>query len=174
MIFLFLIGVTLETTLGSLLYLACYLISGLGAVTLYWQVYPDNDIGLIGASGAIAGLMGMYAGVFGLRKIRFFYSLLFYFDFIKAPALIMLPLWIANEIYQLYFNIGSNVAYIAHIGGLLTDSIISFAIKHYFTESIDTDYLNESVKQDEKARHYEQGMKLLGLMRQISDKIPAY
>jgi membrane associated rhomboid family serine protease len=161
MVFLFLIGFALETALGSLLYLACYLISGLGAVTLYWQVYPNSDISLVGASGAIAGLMGMYAGVFGLRKIRFFYSLLFYFDFIKAPALIMLPLWIANEIYQLFFTTGSHVAYMAHVGGLLTGGMLSFTLKKYFTEQIDTQYLDESIQQDEKILRYEQGMKLL-------------
>jgi membrane associated rhomboid family serine protease len=161
MIFLFLIGFALETALGSLLYLTCYLVSGLGAVTLYWQVYSNSDISLVGASGAIAGLMGMYAGVFGLRKIRFFYSFLFYFDFIKAPALIMLPLWVANEIYQLFFTVGSHVAYMAHVGGLLTGGIISFTIKHYFTEKIDTEYLDESDKNDEKTLNYQQGMKFL-------------
>jgi membrane associated rhomboid family serine protease len=160
MVFLFLIGFTLETALGSLLYLVCYLISGLGAVTLFWLVYFNSDIGLVGASGAIAGLMGMYAGVFGFRKIRFFYSLLFYFDFIKAPALIMLPLWIANEIYQLVFTEGSNVAYMAHVGGLLTGGIISFTIKKYFNTKIDMQYLDKAVQQDEKLLHYEQGMKL--------------
>lgn len=161
MIFLFLIGFTLETALGSLLYFACYLISGLGSVLLYWLVYSNSDIVLVGASGAISGLMGMYAGVFGFRKIRFFYSLLFYFDFIKAPALIMLPLWIANEVYQLFFTTGSHVAYVAHLGGLLTGGLISFAIKHYFNEKIDAQYLNISVQQDERNMLYEQGMKFL-------------
>jgi membrane associated rhomboid family serine protease len=161
MLFLFLIGFALETALGGWLYFSCYLISGLGAVILYWQVYPSSDVGLVGASGAISGLMGMYAGVFGLRKIRFFYSLLFYFDYIKAPALIMLPLWIMNEIYQLFFTTGSHIAYVAHVGGLLTGGIISFAIKQYFTEQIDTQYLDQSEQQDEKKIRYEQGMKLL-------------
>ena len=161
MIFLFLIGFTLEAALGSLLYFICYLIAGLGAVTLYWQVYPASDVSLVGASGAIAGLMGLYAGIFGLRKIRFFYSVLFYFDFIKAPALIMLPLWIANEIYQLFFTTQSHVAYVAHVGGLITGGIISFAIKHYFTERIDIHYLDESIQKDEKIMRYEHGMKLL-------------
>ena len=165
MVFLFLIGYTLETTLGSLLYLCCYLISGLGAVALYWQVYPASETALIGASGAIAGLMGMYAGLFGMRKIRFFYSLLFYFDFIKAPALIMLPLWLANEIYQLYYTTGSQVAYMAHVGGLLTGGLIAMMIKHYFAGKIDASYLDESAQQDEKILRYEQGMKLLRALK---------
>jgi membrane associated rhomboid family serine protease len=167
MLFLFLIGFALETALGSLLYVTCYLLSGLGAVTLYWLIYPASDTVLVGASGAIAGLMGMYAGVFGLRKIRFFYSLLFYFDYIKAPALIMLPLWVANEIYQLYFTEGSNVAYMAHVGGLITGGIISFAIKRYFTKKVDIHYLDESAQKDEKNKLYEHGM---GLLREL--KIP--
>lgn len=161
MLFLLLIGFALETALGSLLYLTCYLISGLGAVTLFWLLYSTSTTVLVGASGAIAGLMGMYAGVFGLRKIRFFYSLLFYFDYIKAPALIMLPLWVANEFYQLYFTEGNNVAYMAHVGGLLTGGIISFAIKRYFTQKIDTHYLDVSAQKEEKNKRYEQGMKLL-------------
>lgn len=165
MLFLFLIGFALETALGSLLYFVCYCVAGLGAVILFWQIYPTSDVGLVGASGAISGLMGMYAGVFGLRKIRFFYSLLFYFDYIKAPALIMLPLWVLNEMYQLHSNTGSHVAYVAHIGGLLTGGLISFAIKQYFTEQIDTHYLDVDVKNDEKMLHYEQGIKLLSELK---------
>jgi membrane associated rhomboid family serine protease len=165
MIFLFLIGVTLETALGGLLYFSCYLISGLGAVALYWLAYSTSEANLVGASGAISGLMGMYAGVFGLRKIRFFYSVLFYFDFVKAPALIMLPIWMLNEIYQLLFMENSHVAYMAHLGGLLSGGLISFTIKQYFVEKIDTQYLDESAKQDEKAKNYEAGMKLLGELK---------
>jgi membrane associated rhomboid family serine protease len=161
MLFLFLIGFTLETALGSWLYLACYLLSGLGAVTLYWQLYSTSETVLVGASGAIAGLMGLYAGVFGFRWIRFFYSLLFYFDYIKAPALIMLPLWVANEFYQLYFTEGSNVAYMAHVGGLLTGGIISFALKKYFAKQVDTQYLDAALLHEEKAKQVEQGMHLL-------------
>ena len=161
MLFLLLIGMTLEAALGSLLYLFCYVLSGLGAVTLYWLMFANSSITLVGASGSIAGLMGMYAGVFGLRKIRFFYSLVFYFDYIRAPALVMLPLWLGNEIYQHFFTQGSNVAYMAHVGGLLTGGLISFAIKRFFTEQVDTAYLDESAKQEEKSRLYEQGLKFL-------------
>ena len=54
-----------------------------------------------------------------MRRIRFFYQLFFYFNYVTAPALILLPAWIANELLQ-HFAGGRGVAYMAHLGGLLT------------------------------------------------------
>jgi hypothetical protein len=85
---------------------------------------PDSPIGGLGASGAVSGLMAMYAVLYGRQKIRFFYQLLFYFDYVKAPAIILLPAWIANEIGQYLLFTGSHVNYMAHAGGLTSGALL--------------------------------------------------
>jgi membrane associated rhomboid family serine protease len=161
MIFLFLIGFTLEMALGSLIYLLFYLIGGLCAVTLFWGVYLNSAVPLVGASGAIAALMGLYSVIFGFRKIRFFYSLLFYFNYVKAPAIIMLFFWILNEFYQLYLGEESNIAYVAHIGGLIGGAALGLSARILFPERINTEYLDKSTKTDERIARFEKGIQLL-------------
>ena len=110
MIFLLVVGLAVELALGWRTYLGFYLGCGLAAVTLYWAVYSTSDMPLVGASGAIAGLMGLYAVLFGARRIRFFYWIVVYFDYVKAPAIILFPLWVANELVQLTWGGASSVA----------------------------------------------------------------
>ncbi len=118
MLFLFLFGFALETATRPLLYLGFYLLSGLAADGLHVLINWNSMTPVIGASGAISGLMGMYLALYRFRKIRFFYTVFFYFGEFRAPALLVLPLWLAKEIYG-YFFIDSNTAYAAHAGGLL-------------------------------------------------------
>ncbi len=118
MVFLFLFGFTLEVVLGARLYLAFYTLSGIAAGGLYVLLNSASQVPLVGASGAISGLMGMYVCLYRLRKIRFFYSVLFYFGEFRAPAILILPLWLVKELYGHFFT-ESNVAYMAHIGGLI-------------------------------------------------------
>ncbi len=165
MLFLFLIGYSVEAALGSFLYLFCYLITGLGAVSFFWLANPQSVIPLVGASGAISGVMGMYAGIFGMRKIRMFYWVFFYFNYIKAPALIMLPFWVAYEIFQLLTISGSNVAYLAHIGGFVTGGIIALVLTYAFKNKIDIDYLNASTNEESKTQRYQQASSFLGELK---------
>lgn len=127
MLFLFLFGFTLELALGPLLYLGCYLIGGIGASALAAQVYAGmGGLGL-GASGAVAALMGMYAVLYRLRRIPFFYMFLFYFNYARWPALVMLPVWMGFELLQ-HFMGGQHVAYMAHLGGLITGALVMAAV----------------------------------------------
>jgi membrane associated rhomboid family serine protease len=119
MIFLWIVGCMLEMGLGRLQYLALYIFGGLFAVWVFWLIYMNSTIPLVGASGAIAGLMGAFAVLFGKKRIKIFYSLGFYFNYLKIPAIILLPIWIGNELYQLFGGGASHVAYVAHIGGLI-------------------------------------------------------
>ncbi len=127
MIFLFLFGFTLEAVLKPYIYLLMYLASGVAAGALHLALNSDSTIPVIGASGAISGLMGMYLLLYRLRKIRFFYNFLFYFGELRAPALLILPLWLAKELYG-HFYIESGTAYWAHIGGLLAGAALMFAV----------------------------------------------
>ncbi len=119
MIFLWIVGCMLEMGLGRLQYSVLYISGGLFAVWLFWLIYMSSTVPLVGASGAIAGLMGAFAVLFGKKRVKIFYSLGFYFNYLKIPAIILLPIWIGNEFYQLFGGGASYVAYVAHIGGLI-------------------------------------------------------
>ena len=119
MIFLWIVGCMLEMGLGRLRYSVLYIFGGLFAVWAFWAIYMNSTIPLVGASGAIAGLMGAFAVLFGRKRVKIFYSLGFYFNYLKIPAIILLPVWLGNEFYQLFGGGASHVAYVAHIGGLV-------------------------------------------------------
>ncbi len=118
MVFLWLVGCILELAWGRMLFLGLYIAGGLCAVTLFGIVYQTSVVPLVGASGAIAALMGAYAVLYGRRRIKVFYSLGFYFNYTMVPGLVILALWMGNEIFQLLLGPESRVAYMAHIGGL--------------------------------------------------------
>ena len=161
MLFLLIIGLAVELTLGWRTYLGFYLGCGLAAVVLYWAVYSTSEVPLVGASGAIAGLMGLYAVLFGARRIRFFYWVVVYFDYVKAPAIIMFPIWLANELIQLAWGGVSSVAYVAHIGGLLAGGSLAAAIRGR-PGRVDTDYLDSSEREQTRNTELEKVRKLLG------------
>ena len=123
MLFLFLFGFSVELALGRGTYLSFYLLGAVGASALAGWAYAGKDGYGLGASGAISALMGMYAVMYRLKRIRFFYQLFFYFNYVTAPALLLLPAWIANELMQHWLG-GQGIAYMAHLGGLLTGAAL--------------------------------------------------
>jgi membrane associated rhomboid family serine protease len=123
MLFLFLFGFSVELALGRGTYLGFYLLGAVGASALAGWAYAGKGSYGLGASGAISALMGMYAVMYRLKRIRFFYQLFFYFNYVTAPALLLLPAWIVNELMQHWLG-GQGIAYMAHLGGLLTGAAL--------------------------------------------------
>ncbi len=123
MLFLFLFGFSVELALGRGTYLGFYLLGAVGASALAGWAYAGKGSHGLGASGAISALMGMYAVMYRLQRIRFFYQLFFYFNYVTAPALLLLPAWIVNELMQHWLG-GQGIAYMAHLGGLLTGAAL--------------------------------------------------
>ena len=134
MIFLFVFGYTLEKSIGAKRYLGYYVLAGLGGGALDLAVRWGSHISALGASGAISGLMAMYVVLYGRRKIKFFYQFLFYFDYVTAPAIILLPAWIAHELFQQWLG-GEGVAYMAHAGGLVTGAALMWLQKRVKPET---------------------------------------
>jgi membrane associated rhomboid family serine protease len=119
--FLWLAGTILEDKWGRPLYSAFYLISGAAALMAYGLVYPNGLIPVIGASGAIAALMGAFLVRFPKTEIQlgFFYWIirprLYRFN---APAYVVLPLWLIEQLFSgMLAGQSAGVAYWAHIGG---------------------------------------------------------
>ncbi len=159
MIFLFIFGFVLESALARPIYIASYLFAGVGSGLFYIYLDPNNASASIGASGSISGLVGMYTVIFAFRKIKFFYYLLVYFNYVKAPAIILLPLWLLYDLsLQLWGP--SNVNNLAHIGGLLSGALIAFLIKH-FTNLINIDYVNESDDSNKYLSDYNKALDLV-------------
>jgi len=122
---LFVVGYTVEAALGPLGFLAVYLVGGLLAALPDLLLQYDGVRLSIGASGAISAIMAAYLVLFGRRRINFFYWLFFFFGTARWPALVILPIWLSNELLQNFvFNRGSNVNYMAHFAGLLGGALL--------------------------------------------------
>jgi membrane associated rhomboid family serine protease len=162
MVFLFLLGYAVEIAMGRWLYLAGYLLSGMLSGLFYLTFEPHSAVTALGASGAISGVAGMYTVLFGLRKIRFFYSVFFYIGFFRAPALILLPIWLGYDLYQQLFS-DDNINNLAHIGGMLAGAGFAWVAKQSLP-AINTDYLDAEESQQQFKEKYEQGLRALAAM----------
>ncbi len=127
--FLIAIGFLVEQVLGGPVFLLCYLLGGLGSAALDMSLSPNNLIPGIGASGAISGIMGMYAVLYWNRSVRVFVFLFVYFDYLRVPAIALLPVWLGNELYQLWRYPDSNINFVAHLGGLVSGALIAWAVR---------------------------------------------
>jgi hypothetical protein len=83
----------------------------------------------LGASGAIAGLMGACCVVWGMRRIRVFYWFFVVFDYVRVPALALLPVWLGWEFWQMWSRPNVGIAFDAHAGGIITGALLTFAIR---------------------------------------------
>lgn len=150
MIFLFAIGLLVEATIDSKTFFIAYLLAGLGSAAFDFIFRSGELVPGIGASGAIAGLMGAYTVLYGLRRIRFFYFIGVYFDYVRLPAIVLLPLWIGNELVQMVVNANSNVNFLAHVGGLCSGALIAWGIRKTVAS-----YSVEHVEEDERREQFE-------------------
>jgi hypothetical protein len=161
MLVLFLVGFLVESVIGKALFAFAYFIAIYASVFVYSLTGAGTSI--LGASGAIAGVMGMYTVIYGMRKIDFFFSLGFYFDYVRAPAIALLPLWLGNELYQFFSEKGAHIAYMAHFGGLLSGAMVGAFYRWRRPALIDTHHQEaESKELDSKA--FQRGMGYLGEM----------
>lgn len=104
--------------MGHTRFLVFYLISGLGAALVHILSEPSSPIPMIGASGAIAGVLGAYFVLYPHARIK---TLIFFFiiiQIVQIPAVILLGLWFLMQILNSAGG-GGGVAWYAHIGGFL-------------------------------------------------------
>ncbi len=159
MVILVLIGLTVEQLLGSFNFLLFYLLSGAIGSAAYGLVHLGSPVVLIGASGAISGLMGMYVAAYGKRPIRFFYWIGVYFNYVKLPALLVLPVWVGKEVFDFFFT-ESNVAYSAHAGGLVAGAALVLVGRSSFAR-IDTEIIENRDRDLEYREDLEYALQLI-------------
>ena len=129
--FLWLAGFVLEDVWGRWLYSAFYLIAGAAALQFYAWSNPGSITPTLGASGAVAALMGAFLVRFPKMKIEMAWLFFFKVYRFKAAAYWLLPFWLAIEIfYGSLFGSTSGVAHWAHVGGFLFGAVAALAIQH--------------------------------------------
>ncbi|MFL1456255.1 rhomboid family intramembrane serine protease [Marinobacter sp. GN3S48] len=165
LVFLFLLGFTVEKALGPGRYLLAYLLCGALSGLVFTAFSLGSPVPLVGASGSISGLMGMYVAIYGLQKIRFFYFIGVYFNYFRAPALAILPVWIGKEIYDYWFAGATGIAYMAHAGGLIGGAALVWLLGRSVLQVREAFFEPEEEEQDERfTTAYAQAMGSLGRM----------
>jgi membrane associated rhomboid family serine protease len=130
MLFLWIFGNNVEDALGHVRFLVFYLLAGIAAtatqtfVTLYFGTASDASVPNVGASGAIAGVLGAYFVLLPRASVLALIFLGFFFIFRVVPAILFLGIWIALQALDGTFslttpNAGGGVAFFAHIGGFV-------------------------------------------------------
>jgi membrane associated rhomboid family serine protease len=130
MLFLWVFGNNIEDKLGKVKFIVFYLLCGLIATYAQTLVSPSSGVPQIGASGAIAGVLGAYIVLFPRARVRtlFFFFLIFFLD---VPAVVLLGLWFALQLLQ---GVGpaatqGGVAYMAHVGGFIAGMLLLFVFR---------------------------------------------
>ena len=127
--FLWLAGFILEDSWGRVIYPIFYLVAGAAALQFYGWCARGSYIPLIGASGAVAALMGAFLVRFPKMKIEMMFFTIFYRRRFKAAAYWLLPLWLAMEFfYGSALGTSSPVAHWAHVGGFVFGMAGAFAL----------------------------------------------
>jgi membrane associated rhomboid family serine protease len=130
MLFLWIFGDNMEEEWGHLRFLLFYLACGVAAAGLQYAADPSSVIPMVGASGAISGVLGGYLLLFPRARIDLFLFLLVYFRLIPTPAWVVLGVWFALQIWggvSAPADAGG-VAYWAHAGGFVAGLVVAWPL----------------------------------------------
>ena len=122
MLFLWIFGDNIEDSMGHGRFIVFYLLSGLVASLTHVFASPDSTIPMVGASGAIAGILGAYFVLFPRARVKTLIFFFFFVQIIDVPAVFFLGLWFLYQI--LSSGMGGNIAWYAHIGGFLAGVLL--------------------------------------------------
>jgi membrane associated rhomboid family serine protease len=121
MLFLWVFGDNVEDRLGKVSFLAFYLVGGVVAGALQFVFAPESTIPNVGASGAVAAVLGAYIVLYPHARVLTGVALVFLWTLIELPAIVVLGMWFVLQLFQGVAGFGadvnSGVAYWAHVGG---------------------------------------------------------
>jgi membrane associated rhomboid family serine protease len=125
LLYLWIYGDNVEDSMGHLRYALFYCLCGVAAVGAQAWSEPHSAYPIIGASGAISGVLGAYLLLFPRAKVLTLVLLPFFFTTVRLPAMLLLLLWFAVQLVSdLTGHGGASVALRAHIGGFLTGMLL--------------------------------------------------
>jgi membrane associated rhomboid family serine protease len=121
MLFLWIFGNNVEDFVGSLRFLALYILWGLFGLALHVATRPSSPIPVVGASGAISGVLGAYLVLYPRARVTSLLFLGFFVQFVEVPAVVLITVWTVFQVVGGITSLGSiggGTAYWAHVGGL--------------------------------------------------------
>lgn len=129
MLFLGIFGDDVESALGSFRYLVFYFLAGIAACLAQVALTPYSTSPFVGASGAIAGVLGAYLVLFPNAKVRILFWLLIIVRTFRIPAFVVLGVWFILQLIPVYYtSLGvaapDNVGYGAHVGGFIAGIVL--------------------------------------------------
>ena len=131
MLYLWIFGNNVEDTLGHGRYLLFYLLSGVAAALAQAAIGPSSMVPMVGASGAVSGVLGAYLLLFPHAHVTTLIILGFFFRLVHIPAMVVLGFWIVLQVLNGLGSFGSSggVAFFAHIGGFLVGMGLLYVLK---------------------------------------------
>jgi rhomboid family protein len=133
MLYLWIFGNNIEDRFGRLRFLGFYLIGGLIAAFSQVWIDPGSTIPLIGASGAIAAVLGAYLVLFPRARVLSLVFLGFFYQLLHVPAVIVLGLWFVLQLLSGVGSLGASadggVAFFAHIGGFVAGLVVGVLVR---------------------------------------------
>ncbi len=121
--FLYIFGDNIESILGHIKFLLFYILCGFGAALAQYIIDPNSSIPMVGASGAIAGVLGAYMISFPKAKVHVFAFIIIFITTLIVPAQIVLGVWffiqLSSGLNSLGIDTNGGVAWFAHIGGFI-------------------------------------------------------
>ena len=138
MLFLWIFGNNVEDSMGHARFVVFYILGGVAAVALQVIASPDAPVPTIGASGAVAAVLGGYILLYPRARVVTLIFIVFFFTVVELPALLILGFWFLQQIFFGFYEVanpaggGGGVAYFAHIGGFVFGlaAIKLFAERH--------------------------------------------
>ena len=128
--FLWLFGNNVEDSMGRFRYLAFYLLCGVAAAATQTAVSPSSIVPMVGASGAISGVMGAYVVLYPRVRVHMLVILFVFITRIAVPAYLMLGYWFLLQLFGGSMAQGEGgVAFWAHVGGFLAGAALVLAFK---------------------------------------------
>lgn len=122
--FLWLFGTSVEERLGRVIFPIFYLVGGVLAAAMHWASDPSSIVPVVGASGAVAAILGAYAITWPWARIHILVFLFFFFTIIDIPAIFFLGGWFLLQLYEGQKDAAGGVAWWAHIGGFVVGLIV--------------------------------------------------
>ena len=127
---LWIFGDNVESRMGGGGYLVFYLLSGIAAALLQSFLLPTSGVPMVGASGAIAGVLGAYMLLFPQSRVVSLIPIFFIFTTVELPAVIFLLFWFVTQLFSGVMSLGgvasSGIAWWAHIGGFIFGIVAVF------------------------------------------------
>ena len=131
--FLWIFGDNIESVLGHKKYLLFYFLCCIGAALSQIQIDPESTIPMVGASGAIAGVLGAYLFRFPRATVHVLVILIVFITFIRVPAMIVIGFWFLSNLTAGIGTLGieqtGGTAWFAHIGGFISGVLFNYLFK---------------------------------------------